>query len=275
MEDKTVLITGATSGIGRGAALELASRGARLVLPVRNMDKGRALAEDIRKLTGNGMPELFQCDLESLVSVRAFAQDFLNRFDRLDVLINNAGTWPMHRTESADGIEKTFAVNHLAPFLLTNLLLEPLQAAPQGRIINVASSAHRAGKIHFSDPELRKGWNHFRAYAQSKLANILFTRHLAKNLEGTSVTANSLHPGVVTTQLFKGFPGWMMRLARPVMLDPGKGSETTVFLAADPGAGAYSGQYFARQRPRTPARQARNDETARRLWELSREYTGN
>ena len=272
INDKICVITGATSGIGRDTAMELARQGMRLVLPVRNMEKGEALRKEIMEVTGNGHADLFACDLESLASVREFADAFLKKYDRLDVLINNAGVWETRRSLSRDGIEKVFAVNHLAPFLLTNLLLGAVQNAPAGRIINVASNAHRAGKIRFSDLEGKKRWNHIRAYTQSKLANILFTRKLAGKLNGEGTTANSLHPGFVQTSLFDRFPGWMMGLLSPVMLSTQEGAETTIYLAVSPDVDKTSGAYFASKKIRQPAAAARRDADADRLWDVSMEY---
>jgi retinol dehydrogenase 12 len=273
-KNKTCLITGATSGIGRETALDLAARGMKLVLPVRNIEKGRSLLREIHDVTGNGHAEIFYCDLESMDSIRGFAAEFLKKYDRLDVLINNAGIWETRRSLSQDGIERVFAVNHLAPFLLTNLLLEALKHAPGGRIINVSSNAHRAGKIKFSDLEGKKKWSHIRAYTQSKLANILFTRKLARMLEGSKATANCLHPGFVQTSLFEGFPDWMMSLLSPAMLSSQEGARTSIFLAASPELDSISGAYFARKKMKTPARAARSDADAERLWDVSLEYTG-
>ena len=274
--DKRIcMVTGATSGIGRETALELARMGLKVVLPVRNMKKGEALLEEIHALTGNGKAVLFECDLESMASIRDFAAAFLKQYDRLDVLINNAGIWDTKRSVSRDGVERVFAVNHLAPFLLTNLLLDAVKASPGGRIINVSSNAHRAGKMNFSDLEGKKKWNHIRAYSQSKLANILFTRQLSKKLNGSKATANSLHPGFVQTSLFNGFPGWMMGLISPVMLSTQEGAQTSLYLAASPEVEDINGAYFAKKRIKTPSAAARDDGQAEKLWAVSMEYVGN
>lgn len=268
------LLTGATSGIGKETALELAKRGMKLVLPVRNMEKGEVLKEEIHQITGNGHIDLIECDLASMASIRACAEEFLSKYDRLDVLINNAGIWEMKRALSKDGIEMVFAVNHLAPFLLTNLLLEPIKSTPHSRIINVSSNAHRQGKIHFDDLEGQQGWSTIKAYAQSKLANILFTRRLAHLLEGTSTTVNCLHPGFVNTSLFEKFPRWMMRLASLIMLTPKKGAETTIFLATSPLAGDITGAYFVKKKVKSPSAAAKDNASAKKLWEVSMEYVG-
>lgn len=266
------MVTGATSGIGRETALELAGMGMEMVLPVRNMEKGEALLKEIHAVTGNGKARLFACDLESMASIGDFAAAFLKQYDRLDVLINNAGIWDTKRSVSRDGIERVFAVNHLAPFLLTNLLLDAVKASPGGRIITVSSNAHRAGKMNFSDLEGKKKWNHIRAYSQSKLANILFTRQLARKLEGSKATANSLHPGFVQTSLFDGFPAWMMGLLSPVMLSTQEGAQTNIYLAVSPEVKNVNGTYFAKKRIKTPSAAARNDGDAEKLWAVSMEY---
>ncbi len=269
------MVTGATSGIGRETALELARMGMEVVLPVRNMKKGAALLDEVHALTGNGKAVLFECDLESMASIRDFAAAFLKKYDRLDVLINNAGIWDTKRSVSRDGVERVFAVNHLAPFLLTNLLMDAVKASPGGRIVNVSSNAHRAGKMNFSDLEGKKKWNHIRAYSQSKLANILFTRQLAKQLAGSRATANSLHPGFVQTSLFDGFPGWMMGLISPVMLSTQEGAQTNLYLAVSPEVEHINGAYFAKKRIKTPSATARDDGKAEKLWAVSMEYVGN
>jgi retinol dehydrogenase 12 len=272
--NKICLVTGATSGIGRETALELARMGMELVLPVRNMEKGEALLEEIHAVTGNGKARLFECDLASMASIRDFAAAFSKAYDRLDVLVNNAGIWETRRSVSTDGIEKVFAVNHLAPFLLTNLLLGAVKASPDGRIINVSSNAHRAAKMNFSDLEGKKKWSHIRAYSQSKLANILFTRQLAKQLKGSKATANSLHPGFVQTSLFDGFPDWMMGLISPIMLSTQEGAQTSLYLAASPEVKHINGAYFAKRRIKPPSAAARNDADAEKLWAVSLEYVG-
>lgn len=273
-KEKIVLITGATSGIGMEAAKSLAQKGMKLVLPVRNLSKGIALSEEIHQITGNGHVDLFECDLSSLDSIRSFAQAFNQKYDRLDVLINNAGIWEMKRRESEDGVELTFAVNHLAPFLLTNLLLDKLKASAPSRIINVSSEAHRVGRIRFGDLEGKRRWSWMGSYAQSKLANILFTRHLASKLEGTGVVANCLHPGVVSTHLFDKMPAFLHGPMKLVMIPPKKGAETTVFLASSPQAQQVSGEYFAKKKVRKTTNYAHNIEVAEKLWKVSRQYTG-
>ncbi|MEE4177434.1 MAG: SDR family oxidoreductase [Bacteroides sp.] len=274
MKEKTAIITGATSGIGKETAKALAIEGMKLVLPVRNMSKGEALREEIHKLTGNGSVELHECDLSSMDSIRAFAKDFNEKYDRLDVLVNNAGVWEMKRRESKEGIEKTFAINHLAPFLMTNLLLEKLKASAPSRIITISSMAHKGGKIRFDDLEGKRSWSWMGSYAQSKLANLFFTRHLAKKLEGTGVVANCLHPGVVATHLFDKMPKILHGPMKLVMIPPEKGAETSVYLATSPEAQHFSGEYLAKKKIRKTSAYTYNKEVAEKLWKVSKQYTG-
>lgn len=271
---KLAIITGATSGIGLETARALAMQGMRLVLPVRNMEKGLALKESIHALTGNGQVDLVPCDFASLKSVRNFAEHFNKNYERLDVLVNNAGIWEMKRKESEDNIELTWAVNHLAPFLLTNLLLDKLKASAPARVITVSSIAHKAARINFNDLEGRRHWNWISSYAQSKLANVVFTRHLAKILEGTGVVANCLHPGVVATRLFSKMPAIFHGPMKLIMVPPAKGAETTIFLATSPLVQNISGEYFAKNKIATPSRHARDAQVAEKLWKISLQYTG-
>jgi len=271
---KVVIITGATSGIGEETVKALAGQGMKLVLPVRNIQKGLALKEEIHKLTGNSHVDLMECDLSSLDSVRSFAEAFNEKYDRLDLLINNAGTWEMKRKNSKDGIELTWAVNHLAPFLLTNLLLDKLKASAPSRVITVSSMAHKAARINFKDLEGRRWWNWMSSYSQSKLANVLFTRHLAKKLEGTGVVANCLHPGVVSTHLFDKMPSILHGPMKLVMIPPAKGAETSIYLATSPEAQKVTGEYFAKMKVAKTSRYARNPHVAEKLWQISCQYTG-
>lgn len=271
---KTAIITGATSGIGLETAMALAHLKFKLVLPVRNIDKGRALKEKIHEFTGNGMVDLFQCDLSSLESVREFAEMVNNNYDRLDVLINNAGVWEMKRKESKDGIELTWAVNHLSPFLMTNLLLDKLKASAPSRIITVSSMAHKAARINFDDLEARRGWSWINSYSQSKLANVLFTRHLAKYLKGSGVVANCLHPGVVSTNLFNKMPAILHWPMKQIMITPDRGAETIVYLASAAEAEQVSGEYFSKKKVVKTSNYARDPKIAEKLWKISLQYTG-
>ncbi len=272
LKDKNAIITGATSGIGRITALAIAEKGARLVLPVRNMAKGEELKQEIGEKTGNTSVELISCHLDSLESIRQFAEEYKQKHDTLHLLVNNAGTWEVKRRESEDGIEMNFAVNHLAPFMLTYLLLDTIKASAPARIVNVSSSAHKQTKMNFDDLEGKKRWSSMRSYGQGKLANILFTRKLAKDLEGTGVTANCLHPGVVSTRLFDKMPLVFRKIFGLFMITPDKGAETSIYLAASPEVEGVSGGYFVKKKQARPTRHAMDMDVAERLWEVSEEY---
>ncbi len=272
LKNKTAIITGATSGIGRVTAIDIAREGARMVLPVRNIEKGKALKDEIEKETGNTNVEIMHCNLASLDSVRQFAKDFQKKHDKLHLLVNNAGLWETKRKESDDGIEMNFAVNHLAPFLMTNLLLDTIKKSAPARIISVASNAHKYGKMRFNDLEGKKSWGSMQSYAQSKLANILFTRRLARDLEGSGVTANCLHPGVVNTQLFSKLPGVIQKISSLFMITPEKGAQTSIYLATSPDVENITGEYFDKQKIAKTTAHARDMQVADTLWEVSKEY---
>ena len=274
LKGKTAIITGATSGIGKVTALAIAREGAHLVLPVRNMEKGEALREEIISETGNKSIELMSCDLASLDSIRSFAKSFLTKYDQLHLLVNNAGLWESKRKESSDGIEMNFAVNHLAPFLMTNLLLDVIKKSAPARIINVSSTAHKYAKMNFDDLEGEKRWDSMKSYAQSKLSNIFFTRKLARELEGTGVTVNCLHPGVVSTNLFDNMPGFFRRIFGLFMISSEKGAETSIFLATSPEVENISGAYFKKKKRAKTTRHAEDMKAADILWEVSKEYCG-
>ena len=274
LKGKTAIITGATSGIGKVTALAIAREGAHLVLPVRNMEKGEALREEIISETGNKSIELMSCDLASLDSIRSFAKSFLTKYDQLHLLVNNAGLWESKRKESSDGIEMNFAVNHLAPFLMTNLLLDVIKKSAPARIINVSSTAHKYAKMNFDDLEGEKRWDSMKSYAQSKLSNIFFTRKLARELEGTGVTVNCLHPGVVSTHLFDNMPGFFRRIFGLFMISPEKGAETSIFLATSPEVENISGAYFKKKKRAKTTMHAEDMKAADILWEVSKEYCG-
>ncbi|RRR70471.1 MAG: SDR family oxidoreductase [Candidatus Viridilinea halotolerans] len=277
MNGKVCLITGATSGIGQVTALELARMGATVVLLVRNRQRGEAVQQSITAQTGNANVEVLVADFTALESVRAAAEQFLSRYQRLDVLVNNAGLYVSTRQLSADGCELTFAVNHLAPFLLTNLLLECMQASGAARIVNVSSGAHMAGSNKFNDLRAERGYNAFRAYADSKLANVLFTYELARRLEGQDVTANCLHPGAVRTNFGAGATGIFgvfFNLARPFMLSPEQGAQTSIYLASSPEVAGISGKYFSNCRAQTSSPNSYDHTAQSRLWSLSEQLCG-
>jgi NAD(P)-dependent dehydrogenase (short-subunit alcohol dehydrogenase family) len=272
------MITGATSGIGQAAALDLARLGASLVLVGRNAERGERVLEEVRRASRSGDVTLLLADLSSQSEIRRLAADFLASGRPLHVLLNNAGVINLRREESGDGIETTFAVNHLAYFLLTTLLLERLKEGAPARVVNVASDAHRgAGRLDFDDLESQRSYSPMRVYGRSKLANILFTRELARRLEGTGVTANSMHPGFVGSNFAKnnGLLGIAaMTLLRPFARSPEKGAETAVYLCSSPKVEGVTGEYFQDCKPHRPRPFALDDEDARRLWEVSERMTG-
>jgi len=266
---KQVVITGATQGIGRITAIELAKKGMKIAIVVRDAERGRAVAEEI----GAGT-EVFVADLSSTAEVKRVAKEILAKHDTIDVLINNAGALNMKRETTKEGYEKTFAANHLAYFILTNELLPALKKAPKARIVNVASGIHHRGEMRFDDLMGEKRFSGIDAYAQSKLANILFTAGLARRLEGTTVTANALHPGAIASGFArnnKGLVGFGWRLLSPFLLSNESGAKTSIFLASDPSVEGVSGKYFEKCAERKPSRRARDMDAAKRLWAISEE----
>jgi NAD(P)-dependent dehydrogenase (short-subunit alcohol dehydrogenase family) len=274
VKGKICLITGATSGIGKETAIELAARGAILVLPVRDIMKGETLKAEILEKTPEAQIEIMPCDLASFDSIRSFVDAFKTRYDQLHILINNAGMWETKKKFSEDGIEMTFAVNHLAPFLLTNLLLKTIKTSAPARIINVSSESHRRGTINFKDLEFSRRYSGIKAYGQSKLANILFTKKLSQLLKGSGVTANCLHPGFVKTAIFDTLPRPVFWLMRPFMVTPVKGAETTLYLATSDDVANFRGEYFVDRKPKKPNKEALRKDIADRLWEISANYVG-
>ncbi len=269
---KIAIITGSTSGIGRIAAIELAKKGMKLVLPVRNIEKGERLLSDIAAATGQQDAVLMPCHLDSFDSIRQFVHDFRQVDGKLHLLINNAGVLETKRRLSKDGIELNFAVNYLSHFLLTTSLLDMIRESAPARIVNVSSIAHHAACMRLHDPEREKGWDCIRSYAQSKLAIILFTRKLDNMLRGSGVTVNCLHPGFVNTRLYDKMPSWLTRLLSPLMISPEKGAGTLVYLATSPEVEGIGGEYFVNKKIGRTSRQARNSEVAEKLWELSKTY---
>jgi NAD(P)-dependent dehydrogenase (short-subunit alcohol dehydrogenase family) len=274
MKGKTVLITGATSGIGRETALALAARGAKVVFTARDAKIANETRAYISEKTGNDEIHVHFCRLDSFKSIREFCTEVLEKYKNLHVLINNAGIWESRRKESMDGIELTFAVNHLAPFLMTNLLLERIWMSAPARIINVSSSAHAGAEINFRDIEFKKEFPRMKAYSQSKLANILFTRLLAEKLTGSGVTVNCLHPGVVYTSIYRNINPVMRSFFRLAMISPEKGAKTSIFLASSPDVENISGEYFAKKKIAHSNKESHDLIIAERLWNLSEEYTG-
>jgi len=274
LEGKTVLITGGNRGIGRVASEGLAAEGCRLLLVSRDPAAGTRAAREILATTGNGEVEVIQGDLSTQAGVRALADDVLSRTDQLHVLLNNAAVVAPKRTLTADGLELQFAVNHLAPFLLTRLLLPTLQASVPARVITVSSQAHRRGRMEWDNLQGEKRYGRGGAYAVSKLANILFTRELARRLEHTGITAICLHPGVYATGILADLVGPLGVVVNSFLPGPDKGGRVLVELAADPLLTAVTGVYFNRTTPEEPSKAALDPEAARRLWEISEELTG-
>jgi NAD(P)-dependent dehydrogenase (short-subunit alcohol dehydrogenase family) len=275
MNDKVCVITGATSGIGKAAATALARQGAQVVVVGRDPGRAEATAAEIGAVS-TAPPKVEIADLASMEQVRALAGR-LASLERIDVLINNAGLVLGEHRVTKDGFEHVFAVNHLAPFLLTNLLLPKLTGSAPARVITVTSDAHSAAKLDLDDPSLEHGWDSWRSYANSKLANILFTRELAHRLDGTGVTANCAHPGVVRTGFGRESKPLMrfgMTLARPFFLSPERGADTIVYLASSPDVAGETGGYYVKRQRREPSAAARDDAAARKLWDISEKMTG-
>jgi NAD(P)-dependent dehydrogenase (short-subunit alcohol dehydrogenase family) len=271
------MVTGATGGIGKAAAAELARRGADLVLVARDRARGELVVEQLMRASGNPEIELLCADLGDLEQVRALARDFLATRRPLHVLLNNAGAVFAKREETRAGLEATLAVNHLGPFLLTQLLLERLRSSAPARIVNVASDAHRfAGPLDFSDLQSRGRYRAMRVYGKSKLMNLLFTRELARRLDGSRVAVHAMHPGFVASGL--GSQSWLgraaMRLLTPFARSPEKGAETAVFLCSAPEVQAQTGGYWYDCRPHAPHAVALRDGDAERLWSASCELAG-
>ena len=277
MKGKTCIVTGANSGVGKATALGLARLGATVVLVCRNPSRGEAALNEVRKKSGSESLELMICDLGSFEAIRNFAREFLKSHQRLDVLINNAAFVARTRTLTQDGLELQFAVNHLAPFLLTHLLLDLLKASAPARIVNVASTVHHNGTINFDDLQAEKSYGFMRNYAQSKLANVLFTKELARRLEGAGVTANCLHPGVVNTAIMRELPFFLqplVKLAGLFMLTPEKGARTSLYVATSPELDGVSGEYFVKSAKAPSSSESQNAEIARRLWDISAKLPG-
>jgi retinol dehydrogenase-12 len=278
MTGQTCLVTGATSGIGEVTARELARAGARVILVGRSPERCAATLGRIREQTGASAVESLVADLSAQDGVRRLADRVRERCDRLDVLVNNAGGMFLDRRESVDGIELTLALNHLSYFLLTNRLLPLLRASAPARIVNVASDAHKGVSIDFDDIQGRRRYGGWRAYQRSKLANILFTYELARRLEGTGLTANTLHPGFVRTRFFQDFTGWFGLITKVgaslIAIGPEEGARTSVYLASSPDVEGVSGQYFVKSRPARSSPQSHDRAAAERLWRVSEELTG-
>lgn len=280
MQNKIIMVTGATDGIGKATALGLARIGAHVIVVGRTPAKIAATVEQIKTQSGNQQIDSLQADFSSLEQIRQLAKTFYQRYDQLDVLGNNAGGVFAQRSETADGFEWTFGVNHLAPFLLTNLLLPALQVAARrsgsARIVTVSSGAHMMSKLNFDDLQNQRRYSAFRVYAQSKLANLLFTNELARRLQGTGITANALHPGGVASNFGRGQPGLFSKLVGFAMsfgITPEQGAQTSIYLASSPEVADVTGQYFNNKKPARSSAAANDAAAAARLWQISEQLT--
>ncbi|MFE0556281.1 SDR family oxidoreductase [Paenibacillus sp. NPDC058910] len=278
MTGKIIIVTGANSGMGLATTVELAKGGGHVVMACRSQVRGEAALRQALQESGSSKIELMTLDLGSFDSIRVFASDFKAKYDRLDVLVNNAGVVTLKRELTQDGYEAMMGVNHLGHFLLTNELLEPLQRARQGRIVNVSSGAHKVGSIHLDDPNLGKGFNVVKGYAQSKLANILFTKELARRLQPTKVTVNALHPGAVSTSIGvnrdTGFGKAVHKLLGPFFLTAQEGARTAIYLASSPEVEHVTGEYYVKCKPAKTTEKARDPQLAARLWAWSEQQVG-
>jgi retinol dehydrogenase-14 len=278
MAGKVVLITGGTGGIGKATAIGLATMGARVGITGRDLARAEQAAADIRSASGNRAVDAFAADMTSQAEVRRLAGIVMDTYARLDVLINNVGGFWAHRHATPDGLERTFALNHLGPFLLTNLLLDRLKASAPARVVTVSSGAQSMGRIDFDDLQGARNYSGQRAYNQSKLANIIFTNELAHRLEGTGITANSVHPGVVRTNFGAEDQAWFFsiisRVVRPLLKTPAQGAETSIYLASSPEMNGVTGQFFANRKSKRPNNVAFDTEMTAKLWNVSAALVG-
>lgn len=278
MAGKVVLITGGTGGIGKATAIGLATLGARVGITGRGLARAEQAAADIGAASGNPAVDAFAADMTSQAEVRRLAAAVLGAYPRLDVLVNNVGGFWAHRHLTADGLERTFALNHLAPFLLTNLLLGRLKTSAPARIVTVSSHVQAEGRIEFDDLQSARNFSAQRAYSQSKLANVMFTNELARRLEGSGVTATSLHPGVVRTNFGAEDQAWFFavisRVVRPLLKTPAQGAQTPIYLASSPDVDGVTGQFFASRKPKAANKVAYNTEVIARLWQVSADLVG-
>jgi retinol dehydrogenase-14 len=277
MAGRTVLVTGASGGIGKATAAGLATMGAHLAITGRDPGRTESAARELRT-AGGGRVDVFVADLSAQAEVRRLADDVMKRLPGLDVLVNNVGGYWNTRHVTVDGLERTFALNHLAPFLLTNLLMDRLKGSGPARVVTVSSQAHRGGRIDFDDLQGERSYSGARAYNQSKLANVLFTYELARRSAGTAVTANAVHPGVVRTSFGAEDPAGVQRflvpLIRPFMKSPARGAATSVFVASAPGLEEVTGRYFANSAPRKSSEPSYDQSAAARLWRVSADAVG-
>src|SRR6266849_555959 len=273
MQGKACMVTGANSGIGKATALGLAQVGANVVMVARDRARGEVAQNEVKAKSGNNSVDLLVADLSSQQSIRQLVENFKQHYKQLYVLINNAGVFMLTRRETVDGLEITFAVNYLAPFLLTNLLLDVLKASAPARIVNVSSEAHENGYIKMDDLQAKKNYRPFRAYGQSKLALVMFTYELARRLQGTGVTANCLHPGFVATNIGQSGMGLASRIVTRLIfafgISPQEGAKTSLYLASSPEVEGVTGKYFVKGIPQRSAPISYDESLQRQLWEKS------
>ena len=278
MAGKSVLVTGGTGGIGKATAIGLAALGARVAITGRDQARTEAAAADIRAAPGGPAVDAFAADMSVQAGVRRLAAQVRDTYPRLDVLVNNVGGFWAHRHVTADGLERTFALNHLAPFLLTSLLLERLTSSAPARILTVSSAAHGSGRIDFGDLQGERNYSGQRAYSQSKLANVMFTYELARRLDGTGVTATVLHPGVVRTSFGAedqaAYLAAVIGVAHLFMKTPAQGARTPIYLASSPQVEGITGRYFVNRKPATSSKASYDTTDAARLWQVSADLTG-
>lgn len=269
---KCAIVTGANTGIGKEIARGLAKEGHQVILACRNRERGEAALQELVADTGNRELSLMLVDLANIASIRSFVASFRERHERLDILVNNAGVSTQEHTTTQDGFELVFGVNFIAPFLLTNLLLHPLKQAAPSRIVNVASSVHTSGHIDRTDPQMDKGWNNRRAYSNSKLADILFTRELARRLEGSGVTVNCFNPGLVRSEFFRNYdpvPFMLRVVLKLIGKTPAEGADTGLYLATAAELEGRTGEYYEKREQKEPSEEARDEELGRWLWNFA------
>lgn len=276
---KTVVITGATSGIGEVAACELAKQGARIVFTARDRERAAATTKKLKAANSSADHRVHLADLSSVAEMRRVASEIAQSENKIDLLINNAGAVFLSRKTSVDGLEMTFATNHMAYFVLTNILLDRLKATPGARVVSTASDAHKSGRLDFTDLQSEKNYGSFRVYGTTKLENILFTRELSRRLQGSGVTANCLHPGFVGTRFGQNNASnvFLKGLSRTIMsfgLKPEEGAKTIIYLASSPEVEGKSGGYYYKCKLERPTAAAQNDDDARRLWDVSAKIAG-
>jgi NAD(P)-dependent dehydrogenase (short-subunit alcohol dehydrogenase family) len=272
-KNSVAIVTGANSGLGKAASIELAKMGAAVVMLCRDRSRGETAVNEVRKISGNNSAELMICDLGSRRSIEYFIKEFKNKYSHLDILLNNAGVMLPKRTETIDGYESQFGINYLGHFQLTNGLLDILTSSAPSRIINVSSGAHKAGRIYFDDVNLKNKYSSFKAYAQSKLALIMFTYELSERLRGSGVTVNCLHPGATATGIGisrdtnkNSFGSLILNM---FFQTPEKGAQTAVYLATSPDVEDVTGKYFYRKKPIPSSKSSYDKAGIKRLWELS------